>query len=85
MEDGEYPKEPSPQSLDNLHIYFDELQEELKEIEESQRVLNQNFYELTEMKFVLQHATHLFDTVRIIILIFLFLFFLFVSNWIYIF
>mmetsp|Transcript_34621 Transcript_34621/g.59354 ORF Transcript_34621/g.59354 Transcript_34621/m.59354 type:complete len:816 (-) Transcript_34621:68-2515(-) len=62
MEDGEYPKEPSPQSLDNLHIYFDELQEELKEIEESQRVLNQNFYELTEMKFVLQHATHLFDT-----------------------
>lgn len=68
LDDEEDSELQAPQldSLDSLQAYFEELELELRQIEESQKVLDQNFYELTEMKHVLQQSNAMFERVRVV-------------------
>jgi len=60
-EDGLETVAPRINNLDSLESYFEELEAELRQIEESQKILNQNYFELTEMKHVLTQADTVFD------------------------
>ena len=55
---------PVNDTMDELRNYFEDLEHELRQIDENKRTLEHNFFELTELKSVLKNAESLLDKVR---------------------
>ena len=49
--------------MDELEIRFEELERELLQMSENQAILDHNFNELVEMKYVLEKASYFFEEV----------------------
>ncbi|EDV28211.1 V-type proton ATPase 116 kDa subunit a isoform 1 [Trichoplax sp. H2] len=64
VDTGDIPDAPPPREMIDLESTFEQLENEMKEINSNQEALNKNFLELTELKFILRKTQTFFDEVE---------------------
>ncbi|XP_043564903.1 V-type proton ATPase 116 kDa subunit a-like isoform X1 [Chiloscyllium plagiosum] len=62
QDDGENPQAPLPKDMIDLEVVLEKLENDLREVNQNQQTLKQNFLELTELKHLLKKTQDFFET-----------------------
>ncbi|XP_067907145.1 V-type proton ATPase 116 kDa subunit a 4-like isoform X2 [Heterodontus francisci] len=62
QDDGENPQAPLPKDMIDLEVVLEKLEHDLREVNQNQQTLKQNFLELTELKHLLKKTQDFFET-----------------------
>ncbi|XP_048404489.2 V-type proton ATPase 116 kDa subunit a 4-like [Stegostoma tigrinum] len=62
QDDGENPQAPLPKDMIDLEVALEKLENDLREVNQNQQTLKQNFLELTELKHLLKKTQDFFET-----------------------
>ncbi|XP_067856008.1 V-type proton ATPase 116 kDa subunit a 4-like [Heptranchias perlo] len=62
QDDGENPQAPLPKDMIDLEVVLEKLEHDLREVNQNQQTLKQNFLELTELKQLLKKTQDFFET-----------------------
>ncbi|XP_038636928.1 V-type proton ATPase 116 kDa subunit a-like [Scyliorhinus canicula] len=62
QDDGANPQAPLPKDMIDLEVVLEKLEHDLREVNQNQQTLKQNFLELTELKHLLKKTQDFFET-----------------------